>query len=81
MRQNHPNSKTPLPRPECLEEMLSIAAKLSEGIPHVRIDLYQINGRVYFSEYTFYSDAGLAEFQPPEWDEILGSWLELPAKD
>lgn len=81
MRQNHPNSKTPLPRPECFDEMLRIAAKLSEGIPHVRVDLYQINGRVYFSEFTFYSDAGLAKFNPPEWDGILGSWLELPTKN
>lgn len=78
MRQNFPNSKTPLPRPECLEEMLRLAAKLSEGIPHVRVDLYQINGRVYFSEFTFYSDAGIASFNPPEWDGILGSWLKLP---
>ena len=80
LRQNYPNSKTPLSRPECLSEMLELAAKLSAGIPHVRVDLYQVNGRVYFSEYTFFSDAGMVGFQPPEWDEILGSWLTLPAK-
>ena len=80
LRQNYPNSKVPYEKPECLDEMLRIAAKLSTGIPHVRVDLYQINGKVYFSEFTFYSDAGLTGFDPPEWDETLGSWLELPEK-
>ena len=80
LRQNYPNSKVPLPRPECFDEMLELAAKLSAGIPHVRIDLYQVNGKVYFSEYTFFSDAGFVGFEPPEWDEILGSWLTLPDK-
>ena len=78
LRQNFPNSKNPLPKPEHLNEMLELSAKLSEGIPHVRTDLYSINGRIYFSEYTFFSDAGLVGFTPPEWDEILGSWLTLP---
>lgn len=78
LRQNFPNSITPLPKPELLEDMLKTAAKLSAGIPLVRTDLYIINHKIYFSEFTFYSDAGMAEFHPPEWDEILGSWIELP---
>lgn len=80
LRQNFPNSKTPLPKPVQLEEMLSIASELSKGIPNVRIDLYSANSNIYFSEYTFFSDAGFVGFEPPEWDEILGSWLELPEK-
>ena len=80
LRQNFPNSKTPLSRPECLDDMLRLAARLSAGVPHVRVDLYQINGKVYFSEFTFYSDAGLVPFIPSEWDYTLGSWLELPSE-
>ncbi len=80
LRQNFPNSKIPYEKPKCFDEMLEIAAKLSAGIPHVRVDLYQIDGKVYFSEFTFYSDAGFVGFEPPEWDEILGSWLQLPKK-
>ena len=60
--------------------MLELAAKLSAGIPHVRVDFYQINGKVYFSEFTFYSDAGTVPFIPDEWDYTLGSWLKLPEK-
>ena len=80
LRQNYPNSKIPLSRPQCLDEMLRLAAQLSAGVPHVRVDLYQINGKVYFSEFTFYSDAGLVPFIPSEWDNTLGSWIELPAE-
>ena len=80
MRQNFPNSEKPMERPETLAEMLSLAEKLSQGHSFLRTDLYNINGKTYFSEITFYSDAGFAEFQPGEWDEILGSWIELPEK-
>ena len=80
LRQNFPNSEQPLPKPATLSEMLRIAALLSQGMPFIRTDLYEINGKVYFSELTFYSDTGLAKFDPPEWDEILGSWIKLPEK-
>lgn len=36
------------------EEMLYVAGKLSEGIPHVRVDLYNVNGKIYFGEMTFF---------------------------
>ena len=80
MRQNFPNSDTPMAKPEKLEEMLAIAKSLSEGFPFIRTDLYSINNNVYFSELTFYSDSGSAAFDPPEWDRILGSWIKLPDK-
>lgn len=78
LRQNYPNSEKPFDRPEKLEEMLSLAKTLSQGLPFLRVDFYQVKGKVYFSEYTFYSDTGLATFDPPEWDETLGEWIQLP---
>lgn len=81
MRQNFPNSNVPMPRPKQLDEMLEIARKLSIGFPFIRTDIYEINGKLYFSEYTFYSDAGFAKFTPDCWDEILGSWVEIPGID
>ena len=42
-------------KPNNYEEMLYISRKLSEGIPHVRVDLYNVNGRIYFGEMTFFS--------------------------
>ena len=52
-----------IPRPSAFEEMKSIAAKLSEGIKFVRVDLYEVDGKVKFSEMTFTPgmDAGFNE--------------------
>lgn len=78
LKQNFPNSTQPLMRPHNLDTMLRIAETLSLGHAFIRVDLYEANGTIYFSEYTFYSDAGFAKFEPEEWDEILGSWIQLP---
>ena len=77
MRQNYPNSPILLQKPEKLDEMLSIAEKLSEGMHFIRIDLYVINGEIKFSEFTFYSDAGLAQFEPADLDAKLGQLIKL----
>ena len=65
------------PRPENLEEMLEIAAKLSEDFPFARIDLYSVAGKVYFGEITFYPWSGYMEFEPDEFDFILGEKFTL----
>lgn len=78
LRQNFPNSQVPLQKPEILPQMLALARRLSKGFPFLRTDFYVINGRVYFSEYTFYSDSGLAKFHPEHWDRQLGDWIDLP---
>lgn len=81
LRQNYPNSKTPLKKPENFEEMLNIADRLAkERESFLRVDLYHINGKIYFSEFTFFSDAGMAKFNPSDWDYTFGSWIKLPEK-
>ncbi len=67
-----------LPRPTNLDELLTVARKLSQGLPHVRVDLYTINGIVYFGEYTFFTWAGLMKLNPSEWDMKLGNLINLP---
>ena len=67
-----------LEKPSTFNEMREIAEKLSAGIPHVRVDLYESAGKVFFGELTFYDSSGTEKIDPPEWDEIIGSWLELP---
>ena len=64
-------------KPTCFEEMKQIASKLSQGIRHVRIDLYEIENRVYFSEITFYSGTGLEDFEPKEFNRELGDMIVL----
>ena len=74
----HPNASEPQQRPAQLQQMQALAEKLSAGIPHVRVDLYLVHGKIYFGEMTFFHWSGMVPFDPPEWDEIIGSWLELP---
>lgn len=61
-----------LPKPKNLDQMLSIAGSLSEGFPQVRVDLYNIKGKVYFGELTFTSDGGYNNFFTPEFLKKLG---------
>lgn len=68
-----------LPKPDMLEELLVVARKLAQGMPHVRVDLYSIGGKIYFGEYTFFTWAGLMPLEPNEWDLKLGELIKLPS--
>ena len=69
-----------LPKPDCMDEMFSIAEKLSKGIPYVRVDLYCIDGLTYFGEMTFYPDSGFDVNLLEESDALWGEMLVLPEK-
>jgi len=77
LKQSFPNSDNPLPKPRSLPTMISLVRELAKGFKHIRVDLYDVNGKVYFSEFTFYSDSGFTRFDPPEWDEKLGDLIKL----
>ena len=77
MRQNFPNSDKPLNRPVSLEKMILLSKKMSKNTPFLRVDFYEIDGKPYFSEFTFFSDAGLATFHPEKWDKEIGNWINL----
>lgn len=77
-RPTHRNSKTSIDRPRNIDNMLYLARKLSENIPFVRIDFYDVNGKIYFGEITFFPASGFEEFKPQEWDLKLGEWIKLP---
>ena len=66
-----------LPKPQNLEKMFEIAEILSKGIPHIRVDLYNVNGRIYFGELTFFTDSGFDANRLPESDLYFGSLIEL----
>lgn len=74
---HYPSSKKEISRPKNLELMVNLAGKLSTGIPFVRVDFYEIKGKVYFGEMTFFPGGGMEEFEPPEWDNILGEKIAL----
>lgn len=79
-QRHYPNSKENIQKPKNYELMIQLAEKLSNGIPFVRVDFYEINGKVYFGELTFFPGSGFEEFTPEKYDRILGDMLELPKK-
>lgn len=68
------------PRPANFELMVELSRKLSQGIPFLRVDFYEISKKVYYSELTFFPGSGLTPFEPQEWDLKIGGWLKLPKK-
>lgn len=71
----------PMPeKPIMYEKMVELAEKLAAPFPFVRIDFYEIEGKIMLGEMTFYSGGGILPFDPVEWDYILGSWIKLPEK-
>ena len=64
--------------PPNLSEMISLAEKLSEGIPFIRVDFYNVERRIYFGELTFFPAAGMGKFTDDNWDIKLGNLLKLP---
>lgn len=74
----HPNASAPPVKPENFELMKELAAKLSAGIPHLRVDFYEVNGKVYVGELTFFHWSGFTPFEPDSWDRMMGEWIALP---
>lgn len=73
----HEQSGKEIQKPSCFEEMKSLAETLSQGMEFVRIDLYEIGGRVYFGEFTFFHGGGFYLFHPAHWEKDLGDLLPL----
>lgn len=77
LRNGHPNAPEPPAMPRCFGEMKRLAGILSQGIPQVRVDFYEVGGRVYFGEYTFYHWGGFMPFDPDEADYRIGELFKL----
>ncbi|MBO7303955.1 MAG: carbonic anhydrase [Clostridia bacterium] len=65
-------------KPENLEEMLEVARTLSSDFPFVRVDLYNVGGKIYFGELTFYPWSGYVQYYPDNFDFDLGEYFVLP---
>lgn len=80
VRNGHPNAEKPPHKPKNFKKMIELAEKLAKGFTHVRVDFYEVNGKIYFGELTLYHWGGLTPFEPEEWDEKMGEMLKLPEK-
>lgn len=77
---HYPSSSRNIKKPNNFDKMLELSKKLSKDIPFVRVDWYEINGKLYFGELTFYPGSGYEEFTPEEWDTIIGQKIKLPRR-
>lgn len=64
--------------PESFEEMKEVATKLADNFPFVRVDLYDINGKIIFGEMTFYPADGRFPYLPDKYSTIIGNYMKLP---
>lgn len=68
----------PIPQPENFEKMVELVRTLAKGFSHVRVDLYNVNGKIYFGEMTFTNGGGFDRILPAEYDTKLGELWTLP---
>lgn len=65
-------------KPMNFEQMWKFAETLSNNVPFVRVDFYNLSGKILFGELTFFPTSGIGGFDPPIWNEYFGSWIKLP---
>ena len=74
---HYPSSNKKIAKPINYDLMLNFSKTLSNNIPFVRVDWYEINGKLYFGELTFYPGSGYEEFTPSKYDKIIGDFIKL----
>jgi hypothetical protein len=67
-----PNTEKPITKPKNLEKMIEVATQLAAPFHFVRVDLYNVDGKIYFGELTFTPGNGGIQFKPVEYDRIFG---------
>ena len=72
-----PHSETEIMQPRTFCRMQQMARILSNSIPFVRIDFYEVNRKAYFGEITFFPASGCGKFMPDQWNYTLGNWIQL----
>ena len=77
IKQGHENAITIPEKPINFEKMKLLAEKISKNLLQARIDFYEVNGKVFFGEVTFFHHCGWTPFVPAEWDRVFGEWLDI----
>lgn len=80
-QKNEATSGIPVVRPRNLEKMVLLSELLSKGIPELRVDWYEVDGKLYFGELTFYDSGGMLPYTPPEFERKLGDMINLSQID
>ena len=72
-----PDESVCLDFPKEINDMIYLAEKLAEGTKFLRVDFYNVDGKIYFGEMTFFPASGFGTFTDAKWDRILGNWINL----
>ena len=80
IKQKYPNAGS-VRKPVTFDKMIEFAKMISKGYPHVRVDFYEVDGQLYFGEFTLYHFSGFMPFQPDKWDLIFGEWLRIESNN
>lgn len=75
------SAKDTVQKPANFDKLVTVAEKLSKPFDFVRIDLYNVSGKIYFSEFTHYPNAGIGEIKPKSFDSYVGDFWTLPDID
>jgi hypothetical protein len=59
-------------QPSNYAEMIEVAERLAVDFTFARIDLYNVDGRIYFGEITHYPGGGIVRLRPRAFDHALG---------
>ena len=74
----YPCIEEKIDKPQNFDKMFYLAEILAQGTLQLRVDFYEINGKIYFGELTFFDGAGFDKIEPKDWDKKLGDMLILP---
>lgn len=77
MREKIEPIRTELKKPEHFEQMIEMAGTLLADFPYVRVDFYNIDGKIYFGEMTFFPESGYYDFEPDEFDFMMGKKFDI----
>ena len=69
-----------IPAPLSFDEMKLVGAEIAKDFPYVRVDFYDVDGKLYFGEITFFHGGGFDVFRPEKYDKLYGEKLQLPLK-
>lgn len=74
---DHENAPIAPVQPKNFEKMIEFSRVLAQGTKHLRVDFYEVNGKLYTGELTFFHCGGLKPFITESWDAVLGEWIKL----
>ena len=74
---DYPRPESSFNRPDNLKHMVLIAETLSQGYPHIRVDLYNVNGHIFIGELTYTPESGFVEWKPRSLDFKYGRLMDL----